>query len=218
MSNKDVQIALVNGAALTERDMFSAIDGVVEELNQTGNIQKATQVVSTLEHISKVTGHVKAKLLHGMDFWYRNNKPDDDFADYIISTTIIKNRKTVLEYVNVWEQIEQERIPKNIQERPMRDLVPIANMLAQGFEPSKAEWGKINLAANSSELSEVIRAVKGEKPRKSGMTIQLERDGSLYAFKDNKRVYVGYLDLTEQDDLLLKAIERILDGAQIIRK
>lgn len=217
MSNKDVQIALVNGAALTERDMFSAVDGVVAELNQTGNIQKATQVVSILDRIDNVTGHAKAKLLHGMSAWYKTNKPQDDFGDYIESTTSTK-RVTVERYVNVWEQIEQERIPKNIQERPMRDLVPIANMLAQGFEPSKAEWGKINLAANPSELSEVIRAVKGKKPRKSGMTIQLERDGSLYAFKDNKRVYVGYLDLTEWDELKLKAIERILDGAQIIRK
>ena len=152
-----------------------------------------------------------------MSAWYKVNKPQEDFGDYIESTTSTK-RVTVQRYVNYWEQVEQERIPKNIQERPMRDLVPIAKMLEQGFEPSKAEWIKLNLASNSSELSEVIREVKGKKPRKSGMKIQIERDGSLYAYKDNRRVYVGFLDLKEQDDLLLKAIERILDGAQIIRR
>lgn len=215
--SKNVQLALVNNEALTEQDMFYAIDGVVQELNQTGDIRKATQVVSILDRIDNVTGKVKAKLLHGMNRWYLLNKPQDDFGDYIESTTPTK-RITVERYVNVWEQIEQERIPKKIQARPMRDLIPVANMLAQGFEPSKSEWNTIDLASNSSELLDAIREIKGKKPRKSGMTIQMERDGSLYAYKDSKRVYVGFLDLKEQDELLLKAIERILDGAQIIRR
>ena len=218
MSN-ETQLALINGSALTERDMFSAIDGIVEELSQTGNIQKAVSVLNILDKIDNVTGHVKAKLLWNMSGWYKLNKPQDDFGDYIESTSSTK-RITVDRYVNVWQQIEDENIPKKIQSRAMRDLVPISNMLAQGFEPSKKQWDEINLCSSASELGEVIRKVKGKKPRKSGMTIEMARDGSLYVWKDSQRSYVGFLDVkeTDNDPNVAKAIERIILGAQIIRK
>jgi len=102
----------------------------------------------------------------------------------------------------------------------MRDLVPISNMLSQGFEPSSKQWTDIHLSSNSSELGEVINKIKGKKPRKSGRTITLERDGSLYTWKNNIRKYVGFLDIkeAETDEDVSKAIERIISGSQIIRK
>ncbi len=218
MSN-ETQLALVNGSALTERDMFSAIDGIVEELSQTGNIQKAVSVLNILDKIDNVTGHVKAKLLWNMQNWYKVNKPQDDFGDYIESTSSTK-RVTVDRYVNVWQQIEDENIPKKIQSRAMRDLVPISNMLSQGFEPSKKRWDEINLCTSSSELGEVIRKVKGKKPRKSARINQMERDGSLYTWKNNVRKWVGTLDVegAKEDTDIAEAIEQILAGKPIIRR
>ena len=216
----DSQLALVNGSALTKRDVFDAVDSVIVQLNQTGDLDKAVGVIDILNDIDTVTGKAKAKLLWGMEIWFRQNRPTEDFADHILSTTKIQNRKTVLEYVNMWQQVEDEYIPKKIQERPMRDLVPIANMLAQGYEPSKKQWDEINLSTSSSELGDIIRKVKGKKARKSGMTIEMARDGSLYVWKNNKRSYVGFLDIkeTDNDANVAKAIERIIIGAQIIRK
>ena len=134
------------------------------------------------------------------------------------STTTTKG-VTVDRYINVWDKIDQEMIPKAVQEKPMRELVPIASMLSQGFEPTKREWTKIELTSNSSELSAVIREIKGKKPRKSGLTIQMERDGSLYVYKDDDRFYIGYLDLNEEKNPdVEKAIERIISGANIIRR
>jgi hypothetical protein len=214
---KDTQLALIDGKALTKGDVFSAIDNVIVNLNRTGDIQEATKVVNILIEIEGVSGKAKAKLWYGMNEWWEQNKKGEDFADHITSTTPTKHRKTVLEYVNVWEQIEQENIPKKVQAKPMRELVPIANMLAQGYEPTKEQWVSIELADN--DLGDVINRIKKKKPRKSGLKIYLERDGSLNLWKNNQKKYVGFLDIKESSDPdIAKAIERIVSGAQIIRR
>jgi len=97
----NTQLALVNNEALTKRDMFEAIDNVIVQLHQTGDLNKATNVINGLGEIEKVTGVVKAKLLWGMNEWNKITKAQEDFPDHILSTTSIQNRKTVLEYVNV---------------------------------------------------------------------------------------------------------------------
>lgn len=209
----DNALALVDGKIFTKRDMFSAIDAVAEDLHITNDIRKATNVLNQLGEIDTVTGKAKAKLLWHMNTWWKENKKGEDFADHITSETSIKHRKTVLEYVNVWEQIEQERIPKKIQERPMRDLVPIGNMLAQGFEPSKSEWSSIQLAGSDSDLLDTISKIKKKPRRKNARNIWMGRDGSIYVQKkDAPKKYVGFLDIEEEDVDVVEAINFITNN------
>lgn len=216
---KEAQLALVNGSAMTENDVMLAIDGVIQQLHQTGNLNEATKVLNILDRIDNVTGHAKAKLLWGIWIWWKVERKNDDFGDHIESSTSTKSI-TAQRYVNVWEHIEQNDIPKKLHNRPMRDLVPIGNMLAQGYEPSKEQWDEIYIASNNSEILDIIRKVKGKKPRKSGLKIYLEKDGSLNCWKDNRKTYVGFLDIEEAQTNydVAKAIERIVSGAQIIRR
>lgn len=216
---KDTQLALIQGKALTESDVMSAIDGVIVQLHQTGNLSEATNVLNILDRIDNVTGHAKAKLLWGIWDWWRVERPNQDFGDHIESTTSTK-AITAERYVGVWQHIESVNIPKKIQSRPMRDLIPIANMLSQGYEPSKEQWNEIQLASNNSEILDVIRTVKGKKPRKSGLKIYLEKDGTLNMWKNNQKTYVGWLDVEEakSNPDLEQAIKRLVDSAQIIRR
>lgn len=206
----------INNQSFSERDVMQGIQNVLVTLQDTGDLDNATRVLTSLDLLNDVSGKAKAYLLWGMNTWYIQNKPEEDFGDYIESTTSTK-RVTVLRYVNVWEQIEKEEIPKSVQRKPLRELIPIAALIQQGFIPTKKEWDKIELASNISELGEVIRGIKGKKPRKSGMKIELERDGSLYVWIDNTKKYLGYLTDANDTDIQ-NAIERIISGANIIRR
>lgn len=211
-------LALVDGKVFSNKDMLEAIENTLIQLNDTGNFNQAVKVLNTLDKIDNVTGKAKAYLLWGMSEWSKINKPHENFFDTIESNSNTKSI-TAQRYVNVWQQIQDENIPKKVQARPMRDLIPVANMLAQGYEPTKKQWDEIELASNSSEILDVIREVKGKKPRKSGLKIYLERDGSLNLWKNNQKKYVGFLDVKEASDPdIAKAIERIVSGAQIIRR
>ena len=214
MSSKS--IITINDQPITEKDVMQGIDNVLVNLNDTGDLAGATKVLNALDTLNNVTGKAKAKLLWGMQRWYAQVKPEEEFSDYIESTTTTK-KVTVDRYVSVWTFIDNESIPKAIQKKPMRELVPIANMLKQGFDPSKREWEKIELASNPSELGEVIRKIKKKKARKSKIRLEWDREGSLYLWKENVRKYVGFL-VRDGDKDVEEAIERILSGANIIRK
>lgn len=215
--SKETQLAVVNGSALTEKDVMSAIQNVLIRLHKSNDVQESVNVINTLDRIGNVAGHAKAYLLWGMNEWWKTNKPNESLGDHVESTTPTKSI-TVSRYVNVWQQIEDEKIPKVIQSRPMRELVPIASMLSQGYEPTKEQWKKIELSDN--DLGSVLSEIKGTKPRKSGLKIYLEKDGSLNVWKNNKKTYLGFLDVEEAQTNpdLAKAIERIVSSAQIIRR
>lgn len=206
-------IAIIDGQVLSRKNFMDAIDQEIIHLHDTGNINQVMNVLNGLNAIEEISGHAKAKLLYAANEWYKINRPNNDFGDHVESTTTTK-RVTVLRYVNVWKQIEQENIPKHIQDRPMRELVPIANMISQGFVPSKTEWDKIDLCSNQHELGEVISKIKGTKRRKTARKIVMERDGSINLWKEDKKKYLGFLDVEEalMDEDVAKAIEYILDG------
>lgn len=218
---KSSQLALINGDALTEQDVYSAIDIVLVNLNETGDISEATNVLTTLNRIGNVAGHAKAKLLYGMYQWWQENGNGKSFEDYIASKSVdAPESVTIDRYITVQEKIESGEIPDAIAVRPMRDLVPIAKALAQGYEIKEKNWDRLIKATSNSEISDILRSVKGKSPRKSSLQIQYARDGSLYAWKNNKRTFIGYLDKEayETSEDAKKAIDRILDSAGVIRK
>ena len=205
------ELMVINGNVLTEKDIFASVDNYLIQLNDTGNLNEIMNVVNSLDKVDKVVGKAKARLLWGANEWYKINRPDSDFGDHVESTTTTK-RVTVLRYVSVWEHIEQKNIPKHIQDRPMRELVPIANMLSQGTIPSKTEWAKIDLCSNSHELGEVLAKIKGRKQRKTARRIVMERDGHINLWKDDKKTYLGFLDVEEakENKDVADAIEYII--------
>ena len=118
---------------------------------------------------------------------------------------------TVDRYVLVWRYVEDLTIPKEIAEQPMRNLVPIAKTLSQGYEISKAEWRKIDLCSNDGELRDVLRKIKGKDERKSARVIKVARDGSIYLWKNNVKKFLGFLNIkeAETDTDIAEAIEKI---------
>lgn len=218
---KETQLAIVDGSALTEKDVMSSIDTVLQHLYETGNLTNAVKVVNIMDKIGEVSGKAKAKLLWGISQWWTETgqaeKRNDTFLDYMESETGSKS-VTVGRYVNVWNYIQNEDIPADVRERPMRDLIPIANALSQGHDFSKDSWKKLARASNSSDVLDIIRTIKGKSPRKNGLQIVLDRNGSLNAYKDDQKYYVGFLEVSDDNEIVQKVIQRIVDGAGVTRK
>lgn len=216
---KSTQLAIVDGNVFTERDMYSAIDTVIDDLNTTGDLGKATHVLTVLEQIEDVSGHAKAQLLYGMWKWWEFNATAN-FADYIESHSQKTRKVTVDRYITVQEMIETEQIPEDVATLPMRTLVPIAKTLSHGHKITRRDFDKIIKANNSREVEDILRVIKGKAARKSAMQIEWARDGSLYVWKENKRTFLGWLDkeVYASNEVAQKAINRILDNTGIIRK
>jgi DNA-binding TFAR19-related protein (PDSD5 family) len=215
MSNKS--IAVIDGQVLSRKNFMDAIDQEVVSLYDTGNINRVMNVLNGLSAVEDISGHAKAKLLFKSSEWFKQNKPNDNFSDHVESTTTLR-KITVDRYVLVWGYVEDLTIPKEIAEQPMRNLVPIATTLSQGYEISKEQWRKIGLCSNDRELDEVLRKVKGKQPRKNARIIKLGRDGSLWGWKNNERYFLGYLNVKEAQDneIIAEFIEKIKTSAGVI--
>jgi len=213
------KIAVIDGQVLSRKNFLDSIDQEIIHLHDTGDINQVMNVLNGLSAIEDVSGHAKAKLLYASSEWFKQNKPDDNFSDHVESTTSL-TKSTVDRYVLVWKYVEDLTIPKEIAQQPMRNLIPIAKTLSQGYEISKEQWKKIDLCANDGELRDIIRKIKGKPPRKSGNLIYWEKDGSLNSWKDNKKEFLGWLDKEQysSSEQARAAIDKLLDGAGVIRR
>lgn len=218
---KSTQLAIVNGRALTEKEFSSSIHETIVELHQTGDIDKATHILGLLEKLGDVVGHAKAKLLYGMADWWTTTGQSDkrgiEFVDYIEGEGILK-KTSIDRYLVVQGCIEDLSIPKEFHNRPMRELVPIAKALEQGYDIPKRVWDELKITDDQSDVNRVIREKVKKKPaRKNAMQFVLDRDGTLSVYKGNDKRYVGYL-VIDEDNLTQAAVNRILDAIGAKRK
>ena len=211
----------INNQPLSRHDFMSAIDDEIVRLHDTGDINRIMKVLTGLDDVEGITGHAKAKLLHASSEWFKQNRPNESFSDHVESVSSLK-KITVERYVLVWGYVEDLVIPKEIAQRPMRDLVPISKTVQwaqlHDKELSKTEWRKIGLCAGDGELRDVLRQIKGKAERKSARIIKLSRDGSLNGWKDNKKYFIGFLNIkdAETDTVLAEFIEKIKISAGVI--
>lgn len=201
----------INEHPISKKDFMGTVENEIIHLHETGDINRVMSIIKGLDSLDNITGHAKARLLWASNEWYKDNVPGESFKDHVESVTEIKG-VTVDRYVSTWKYVENHTIPKEIAERPMRDLVPIGMTLKQGYDISKEQWRKIKNASNSGELREVLREVKGKAERKSAKIIKMSRDGSLFLYVKNKpKKFIGYLNVkdAETDLEIAEEIEKI---------
>lgn len=202
------------------QDFLEGVETVLERIDQTGDFEVGMKVLKGMTALSQAAGLSLAKLLHGM----YTRWPDDDedgFYDELAGYTTIK-RITVERYVNAWSALQV--VPDDYRDqmylRPTRDLVKLGEAWSQGYTPKDSQWSDLLMAQNSSEFAATLRGVKNAKPRKSSLMMYLERDGSIYAYKENTKVFIGHININapEWNEIAQKALERIVKGSGMIRR
>lgn len=128
---------------------------------------------------------------------------------------------TIERYVKVWDMLDKyvpESIRAKIQQKNIKILIPIANAIAQGFEIEDSTWKKLVAAPDYSEVSKIVREeIKDESPRKNNLTLQVDGLGSVWAYNSGEKYYVGSLEVGDERDIVIKAIERIISNSGILK-
>lgn len=211
------------GTGIEEKDLLSAVDNVIIQMSETGDVALADNAIGSMLTMQKVVGRPLAKILWSVsEFWKRTDREKetgDTFEDYMTSLHDISDVQ-LRRYVRVWKHTDNNNIPKAIQSRPMKDQIAIATMLEQGFDPSKEQWKRLEHAADNNEVLHIIRVIKKKPAKKGSLQLTLERDGSIQAWMDDKKTFVGFLNLKDESSngVLEKAITRIVTGAGMKRK
>lgn len=212
----------LNGNVITEEDALEAVDGVLENLENTSDLAQVDATLKSLLGMQKISGMSLAKLLWGTKNWWVAHGMDtitgDAFEDRMDSIHRLK-RIVIDRYIALWDKYETGSIPEGIRARSIKDQIAISQTIEQGYEIGTREWKKLEDASNNSEVLDILRGIKGKPPRKSMLKIYEERDGSLVGWDKEGRHVLGWLNVDEEDDPVIhKGLERIRNNAGILRR
>lgn len=210
----------ISGKAVTEDEALDAVQVAIDGLLDTDNLDEIDKAEDTLLGLQRISGKALAKLLYGKKQWWKATLQDKvrgcTFEDYESSRHGLKS--TVIDrYVVVWEKMGQ--LPEQFQVRPIRDLIPVAKALEQGYEITKEVWKSLIKATSNAEIVAIVREkIKGKEPRKSSKQMKIERDGTINLWIGSHKKFLGYLDLKSEDEDVQSAIARILAHAGIVKR
>ncbi|MBT3293622.1 hypothetical protein HN378_05460, partial [Candidatus Peregrinibacteria bacterium] len=147
---------LIDGSTLTAVDVERAIDDVIIELNETGDVHGVNSALETLIGMSKFSVFYQCKILHGFSKWWIKTDQDsvrgDTFFDYVTSQHDLPNSLTIERYINLWEHYEKGSLIEEIKNRPLSEQIAIVAVVEDDrYEIKEDDWEELVDAANGTE-------------------------------------------------------------------
>jgi hypothetical protein len=201
--------------------MLEKIDEIVQESIERGDVYIALDFGVNLIEVAQLSTLGLAKLFYLIKKNWNEFELGDNFSD-TITAHMGRHKDTVDRHIRVWEMYESDLVPESIvddiRQKNIKDQIPIANMLSQGYEVDEDEWQKIVDAPDNSSVLKEIRDIKGVEPRKSALLIFMSETGELSAQQEGMTQFVGYLDINDAGDIAEKAIQRLLKSAGVLQR
>jgi hypothetical protein len=225
MSNEFEIVAMIDQSipVKMEQSLFDRIDTVLAQSLEEKDPSLALSVGKGLLGVVRLGGLGLAKLLHGVHSRWKDYEYRGTIYALAENELGILAKATINRYIAVWEMLSGAYIPKDVLDevkvKPMRQLVPMASLITQGFDVAVKDWVRLAHAADAGEVAEIVREIKGKPPKKQSMKIVLEQDGTLNCWNSGKITNIGMLRVEDEtDEIVAKAIERIINNSGIIRR
>lgn len=213
LSNLDQSVATDNNW------MLDKVEQIIHEAIAEKDAHKALNLCKTLREISQLSGLGLAKALHLIYINWENFGMTDNF-EAVAYEYLGLHKITVTNYVRIWGMFEDKVVPEAhteaLMQHNIKDLVPIANTIAQGYEIEDADWEELADAPDYSTVQIITRDIKGQPPRKNSLQLFLNPSGEIWAYQQDQRYLVGYLEVESKRETVVKAIERIKKSAGIM--
>jgi hypothetical protein len=169
----------------------------------------------------RTSGLILSKLLYMLHRDWDEYEVGDNFED-VVTAEIGISKITISRYLSVWTIFEHVSLTDNLtaqlQAKPMKSLIPIGTAIDQGYDIDEDTWQELAEAPDDATVRRLLRDVKGQEPRKNSLVIALERNGDLTAYRDGKQAFIGWLDVKKDDEIITKAVKRIVDSTGIMVK
>ena len=205
----------------TQVDILSRVDTIIDTAVQEGNPDLAAKELEYLGGISRISGLASAKFIYTFKFNWKNfpQSKYQTFEDYA-DEKVGYHKSTVKRYFTVWNMFVSHDIPKEYSDKmknlSIKSLVPISTMWSQGVQVEPHQWMMLSQATDAATVNKIIRDIKGVEPKKGSIQIEMQPDGTLYAWKDEKRYFVGTLNVEDKEEVVQKAISRLIGDGRVL--
>jgi len=219
------EIILLNGLDQTlpidDDWILDKVDEIINESLEKKDAYLALNSCRALKQIAQLSGIALAKFFYLMKENWDKYEIGDDFDDVAFDYVGV-HKSTVDKYVRVWKMHNQHLIPESVSEdirqRNIKDQIPIAIAVDQGYEISEDDWHELADAPDFNSVSAKVREIKGKEPSKSALLLFISDDGTLTAQQEGETEFVGYLNVDDAGLIAEKAIQRIVKSSGVMEK
>ncbi len=216
-----VDIELVGGLDQTlpiekaHQAVMNRVEDLVTDAVSNGNPDLIFRAMRSLLGVGRVSGLALSKLIYLTKFQWKNFKRKTDFFD-TMEEEVGRKKVTLQRYYRVWEMLVEKDIPREysdkLQLHPMKSLIPMSNLLEQGYEVASNQWKKLAEAPDVATVNKLCREIKG-KPAKEG-SLQMEWDdvNSELTMWKNGKPHVVYLQFDHEDVVIPEGLSRLFSG------
>ena len=202
------------------QEELDRVDIVIKQSVATKDIEIAYGLCEDYIVGMKRRGLALAKALAKIeDNWDAYN-----IGDNFLDTTYMYlgiHRHTVERYCKIWRLFSYvpDKYLEDVQQMGIKSIIPIANAVSQGYELDEDDWEEVLSDSSFANVNKYIREeVKGKEPRKSGLSLSLDREGSLWAYAEDKHFFIGSLEVVDDEPIVKKAIQRIVNNSGILER
>lgn len=199
--------------------MLDRIDKILEDALKSKNAYIALDACKSLVQVAKISGLGLSKILYFIYYHWDEFGIDDNFED-IVYEYVGLHKYTVSRYVRVWGMHQEKKIPakfeQEILQRNIKDQIPIATALKQGYKIDDRQWSELASASDFQEIAEIVREdIKGKDRRKGTLQLFIDKMGTIWATKEGTKRFVGSLEVKDKDEIVQQAIQRIIGNSGI---
>jgi len=202
--------------------VFRKVNQVIQRAVREKNPEIALEACRELVVVTKISGKALARILYMLFSYWEDFNATDDFWDTVYIRVGL-SRHTVERYVRVGALLTENIVPPQflpkLEERNIGEIIPIANAIAQGYDLQDSQWQEILQQPDATSIRQKIREFKMEAPRRYGLQIFMDSEGSLWCQTvDSAAEFIGYLNIDDQSRNVQRAISRIVDHSGVMRK
>lgn len=200
--------------------ILDRIDSILDEAVKAKNAYIALNACKSLVRVAKTSGIGLAKMLYHIYAKWDEFEINDAFED-IVYEYVGLHKYTVQKYVRVWAMHQENKIPEKyeqeILQRNIKEQIPIANALVQGYKIDDEHWDKLVDASDFTEVAKIVREdIKKKEPSIDALRLYLTKMGAIMAYKGGKTRMVGTLNIRDADEIVKQAIQRIVNNCGIM--
>jgi hypothetical protein len=206
--------------ATEDLSILDRIDSILDEAVKAKNAYIALNACKSLVRVAKTSGIGLAKMLYHIYSKWDEFEINDAFED-IVYEYVGLHKYTVQKYVRVWAMHQENKIPEkyeqDILQRNIKEQIPIANALVQGYKIDDENWDKLVDASDFTEVAKIVREdIKKKEPSIDALRLYLTKMGAIMAYKGGKTRMVGTLNIRDVDEIVKQAIQRIINNCGIM--
>jgi hypothetical protein len=205
-------------------DAESILDYVEDIFNKSIEKKNPHIVIDACEKliaISQLSGLALAKLFYLLDKnWHKYNQKES--FEKVAVPRLGRHPHTIERYIRVWKLFAENLVPDELEDemkqRNIKELIPIGNAVSEGYDFTEEDWEEIADAPDLSSVSRVVRDVKGEPPKTGSLQLVMDNIGTLWVYVDNKKYFIGSLEVNDDEEVVQKSINRIIKNSGIMKK